>query len=105
MEDRRTIPLSLGAGETRRLLLEAGSTVMVLSGQLVWRDPLAWVAESIIANAQLLGSEEARVVARGALLGGVGRGGVGCHGAEFVERERAVVVTDAGLAEEDGAAG
>lgn len=64
MEDRRTIPLSLGAGETRRLLLEAGSTVLVLSGQLVWRDPPAWVAESIIANAQLLGSEEARVVER-----------------------------------------
>ena len=49
MEDRRTIPLSLGAGETRRLLLEAGSTVLVLSGQLVWRDPDD-VAASIAAD-------------------------------------------------------
>ena len=50
-------------------------------------------------------TEEARVVARGALLRGVGRRGVGGHAAEFVESEGAVVVADAGLAEEDGAAG
>ena len=62
MENHRTIPLSLGAGETRRLLLEAGSTVLVLSGQMVWRDPPVWVAESVVANAQSLGPEEARVV-------------------------------------------
>eukprot|EP01031_Cornospumella_fuschlensis_P048818 gene48818-59775_t len=50
-------------------------------------------------------AEEAGVVARGALARGVGRGGVGGHAAEFVEGEGAVVGADAGLAEEDGAAG
>jgi len=50
-------------------------------------------------------AEEAGVVARGALLGGVGRGGVGGHAAEFVEGEGAVVRADADLAEEDRAAG
>ena len=47
-------------------------------------------------------AEEAGVVARGALLRGVGRGGVGGHAAEFVEGEGAVVGADANLAEEDG---
>ena len=50
-------------------------------------------------------AEEAGVVAGGALLRGVGRGGVGGHAAEFVEREGAVVGADADLAEEDGATG
>ncbi len=50
-------------------------------------------------------AEEAGVVARRALLRGVGRGGVGGHAAEFVEREGEVVGADAGLTKEDGTAG
>lgn len=50
-------------------------------------------------------AKEAGIVAGGALLRGVGRGGIGGHAAEFVEGKGTVVGTDAGLAEKNGAAG
>ncbi len=50
-------------------------------------------------------AEKARVAAGGGVARRVGGGGVGSHAAKFVEREGAMAGADAGLAEEDGAAG
>lgn len=64
MEDRRTIPLTLKAGESRQLLLEYGSTVLVLEGRLLWREPPAWMADTVVACERGLGPEEVHRVER-----------------------------------------
>ncbi|WP_300453968.1 hypothetical protein [Accumulibacter sp.] len=58
MDDRPTIPLTLASGEVRQILLTAGSAILVISGQLAWRDAPQWLAESLVANTCLLGPEE-----------------------------------------------
>ena len=65
MEDCRIMNLALGSGESRQLLLEAGSTVLVLEGQLVLRRPLLWLAENIVAPELSLGAEQVWVAEQG----------------------------------------
>lgn len=62
MEDRQTLALSLAAGEIRQLLLEAGSTVLVMDGRLSGREPPVWLAESVLTRKHELTAEEAWVV-------------------------------------------
>lgn len=61
MDDRRTISLALQKGERRQILLEAGTTVLVLGGRIVLHAPLAWLAENTVAGETVLGAEEAWV--------------------------------------------
>lgn len=65
MEDRPVMNLALSSGETRQILLEAGSTVLVLAGQLAVRRPMLWLAENMVAPEVFLGAEQAWVVETG----------------------------------------
>lgn len=58
MQDRQLTMLILARGETRRVLLEAGTLVLVVSGSLVLRGPLQWLVETILAPEQRLGPEQ-----------------------------------------------
>ena len=58
MDDRPTVPLTLATGELRQIRLSAGSEILVVSGQLAWRDAPQWLAERLVANTRLLGPEE-----------------------------------------------
>jgi hypothetical protein len=65
MEDRRTLSLALSGGESSQVLLEAGSTVLVMGGQLVVRRPMLWLAENSLAPEVLLAAEQAWVAESG----------------------------------------
>jgi hypothetical protein len=84
MQDRQLTMLTLARGETRRVLVGAGTLVLVVSGSLVLRGPLAWLAETIQAPEQRLDPEQALELAGGGwvdLLAG--------DGAQFVLLPRA----------------
>jgi hypothetical protein len=59
MKDRQMMRLALGKGDTRRVLVEAGTTVLVLQGSASVRGPLQWLAETPVAPEQRLGAEQA----------------------------------------------
>lgn len=59
MKDRQMMRLALGKGEARRVLVEAGTTVLVLEGSASVRGPLQWLAETPVALEQRLGAEQA----------------------------------------------
>ena len=65
MEDRRLMRLALGQGESRRVLVDAGTTVLVIAGNLALRGPLVWLAENIVAPEQYLRSEQSLVIESG----------------------------------------
>lgn len=46
MEDRRTLHLRLPAGDSRQLLLEAGSLILVIDGRLEIAGSPQWLAET-----------------------------------------------------------
>ncbi|MBL8398930.1 MAG: hypothetical protein JNL84_12450 [Candidatus Accumulibacter sp.] len=58
MDDRPNIPITLASGEVRQIQLPAGSELLIVSGQLVWRDPPQWLAEQLLTSTRLLGPEE-----------------------------------------------
>ena len=64
MEDQRTMILVLKSNDSRQLLLEAGSTVLVMDGQLAVRRPML-LAEQTIFPEVLLAAEQAWVVEAG----------------------------------------
>lgn len=65
MDDRRTISMALLQGERRQVLLEAGSTVLVLAGRLGLREPMDWLAEHAVSRECGLEAEQAWVAERG----------------------------------------
>ena len=65
MEDRRMMRLALGKGESRRVLVEAGTTVLIVAGDLALRGPLVWLAENIVAPEQRLRPEQSQVIETG----------------------------------------
>lgn len=65
MDDRRTINMALAQGERRQVLLEAGSTVLVLAGRVVLGEPMAWLAEHALTPECRLEAEQAWVAERG----------------------------------------
>lgn len=65
MEDRPVMNLALSCGESRQVLLEAGSAVLVMGGQLVVRCPMLWLAENILAPEVFLAAEQAWVAESG----------------------------------------
>ena len=65
MKDRQMMRLALGKGEARRVLVEAGTTVLVLEGSASVRGPLQWLAETPVALEQRLGSEQALTLESG----------------------------------------
>lgn len=58
MEDRRTMSLAMPSGARQRVLVEAGSTVLVVAGAVTLRSPLQWLAGNMLAREQMLGAEE-----------------------------------------------
>ena len=76
MEDSRVMNQILGSGESRQILLEAGSTVLVLDGQLVLRRPLLWLAENVVAPEEFLAAEQAWVAEAGGWVTLQAQGGV-----------------------------
>ncbi|HEX5784872.1 MAG TPA: hypothetical protein VFY35_09120 [Burkholderiaceae bacterium] len=65
MVDQRLMKLVLGKSESQRVLVEARTTVLVVSGHLVLRGPLAWQAESVITQEHTLCAEESLLVEDG----------------------------------------
>lgn len=65
MEDRRTLNLAVGAGERRQLLLEAGSMVLVTSGEVSVGQTVDWLNGQAVRVAQRLVSEEVWVAEAG----------------------------------------
>jgi hypothetical protein len=65
MEDLRMVRLALGKGESRRVLVEAGTTVLLVAGDLALRGPLVWLAENIVASEQRLRPEQSQVIETG----------------------------------------
>lgn len=65
MQERQLTMLTLARGETRRVLMEAGTMVLVVSGSLVMRGPLEWLAETISAPEQHLNQEQRLELATG----------------------------------------
>jgi hypothetical protein len=65
MKDRQMMRLALCKGEARRVLVEAGTTVLVLEGSASVRGPLQWLAETSVAPEQRLGSEQALTLESG----------------------------------------
>lgn len=65
MESRQMMRLALGKGDSRRVLVEAGTTVLVLEGALTVRGPLRWLAENIVAPEQRLRPEQSLVIETG----------------------------------------
>lgn len=61
MEDRRTMSLALGAGQSQKILVEAGSTVLVVAGRVVLRGTLLWLAENMVVSEQVCETEQAWV--------------------------------------------
>lgn len=62
MVDRRVMKLVLGKGASQRVLVEARTTVLLVSGHLVLRGPLTWQAEKVFAPEQRLCAEQALVL-------------------------------------------
>lgn len=58
MEDRRTMSLAMPSGARQQVLVEAGSTVLVVAGAITLRGPLQWLAGNLLAREQALGAEE-----------------------------------------------
>ncbi|MBI2278419.1 MAG: hypothetical protein HYU74_13815 [Dechloromonas sp.] len=58
MEYRRTMSLVMPGGARQQVLVEAGSTVLVVAGALALRAPLQWLAGNMLVRAVMLGAEE-----------------------------------------------
>lgn len=58
MEDRRTMNLTMPGGARQQVLVEAGSTVLVVAGAVTLRAPLQWLAGNMLARELMLGAEE-----------------------------------------------
>lgn len=65
MVDQRLMKLALGKGASQRVLVEARTTVLVVSGHVVLRGPLSWLAENVVAQEQRLCAEQSLVVEDG----------------------------------------
>lgn len=72
MDDRRTIGLSVGRGETRQFLLEAGSMVLVVSGDVNIGQTTDWVCGQALRVTQRLVGEEVWVAEVGGWIDIVG---------------------------------
>lgn len=62
MVDRRVMKLVLGKGGSQRVLIEARTIVLVVSGHLVLRGPLSWQAENGVALEQRLCAEQSLLI-------------------------------------------
>ena len=65
MECRQMISLALGQGETRQMLVEAKTMVLVTKGSIALRTPLMSLAETVVAQALVLEAEQLSLIERG----------------------------------------
>lgn len=70
------LALLLAAGQVQRVLVEAGSTIVVTQGALTIRFPFAWLAESVVACEIRLGADEVRCLEQGGWVDLVAGAGV-----------------------------
>lgn len=62
VDDRRTVIVALGGGESRQLLVESGTTLLVVSGRVVLRRAVVWLAETPVSSEAVLASEAVEVI-------------------------------------------
>ena len=72
MHHRQVAALTLARHETQRLHVSAASTVWVVSGHVLVRGPLEWLAETLLAPEQRLGPEQRLELAAGGWIDLVG---------------------------------
>jgi hypothetical protein len=72
MPDRQAAALTLARHETQRLHVAAATTVWVVSGRVLVRGPLQWLAETLLAPEQCLGPEQRLDLAAGGWIDLVG---------------------------------
>jgi hypothetical protein len=65
MQDRQISLLTLARGEARHVLVDARTMVLVISGNVIVRGPLEWLAEAIHVPEQHLGEEQVLELATG----------------------------------------
>jgi hypothetical protein len=65
MVDQRLMKLVLGKGESQKVLVDARTTVLVVSGQVMLRGPQVWLAESVITQEHTLCAEATLVIEDG----------------------------------------
>lgn len=58
MEAERAMGLKLGAGETLRVYLAAGSALLVTAGRVDVRGPGVWLAETLLVQERTLLAEQ-----------------------------------------------
>ncbi|MBI2307715.1 MAG: hypothetical protein HYU78_10485 [Rhodocyclales bacterium] len=68
--------LVLAAGQVQRVLVEAGSMIMVTQGALTVRFPFAWLAENVVACETQVRADEARCLEQGGWIDLVASGSV-----------------------------
>jgi hypothetical protein len=73
MKDRQMVSLTLARGELNRVLVESGTTLLVVSGSLLVRGPIRWLAESVVAPEARLGAEQTLVFGEGGWIDLVAR--------------------------------
>ena len=62
MDDRRVMSMALSQGETRQLLLVAGSMVLVIGGPIKLRFPFEWLGETMVASEVILSAEQVQII-------------------------------------------
>ncbi|HEX5804382.1 MAG TPA: hypothetical protein VFY24_15300 [Azospira sp.] len=70
------LALRLGAGQAQRVLVEAGSVIVVTQGALSIRFPFAWLAENVVARECPVRTDEAYCLEQGGWIDLVADGSV-----------------------------
>lgn len=65
MDCRQTMKFTLVPGETRQVLVEAKTLVLLTEGRIALRAPLLWLAETMVAQETELMSERPWVIEQG----------------------------------------
>jgi len=68
--------LQLVAGQVQRVLVEAGSTIVVMQGVLTIRFPFAWLAENVVARELSVCAEAVHCLEQGGWIDLMAEGGV-----------------------------
>lgn len=73
MGDQQMMKIELAAGESRQILVEGGSTLLLLSGCAEVRSPFGWLAENIHQARTQLDAENSVPVEQGGWIELTGR--------------------------------
>jgi len=65
MDFRQTTNLVLSQGETRQIVAESGTVVLVAAGRLAVRSPAVWLADTVVSRDIVLEAEQTWVLDSG----------------------------------------